>query len=275
VPPQTLPHFGDPPADHYLIPPDAFARTYDPPNVTDPWHVVIDYQQVHQYANGHPNKGSQAVATALDMNRNRIRPWLDGGAPDAVRGLAVAHDRGWLDADRAGPIAEALVTLIAGVLAAGSISARDYRPRFAIDDELVTTRLEGALDTLGVGHQRVERDDPSRADELIPREHATVVGRTLAVLGCPTGPKTERTVRTIPELVYATPTTRARFVDVYVRSRATGRDDSATHVLQEDRPAGYRRALAELIADVTGEAATPSGDVIVISAGAARALGLE
>jgi hypothetical protein len=274
VPPQTLPRFGDPPADHYLIPPDAFARTYDPPNVADPWHVVIDYQQVLQYANGHPNKGSQAVATALEMNRGRVRPWLDGAAPDAVRGLAVVHDHGWLEADRAGLIAEALVTLLAGVLAAGSLSARNYHPRFAIDDELVTARLEGALDTLGVGHQRVERDD-TRADELLPREHATVLGRTLAVLGCPTGSKTERTVRTIPALVDATPTTRARFVEVYVRSRTTGRKDSATHVLQEDRPEGYRRALAELIADVTGEAVRPSNDVIIVSAEASRALGLE
>jgi hypothetical protein len=48
APPQTLPRFGDPPADHYLVPPDAFARTYNPPNVTEPWQVVIDHQQVLQ-----------------------------------------------------------------------------------------------------------------------------------------------------------------------------------------------------------------------------------
>jgi hypothetical protein len=170
-------------------------------------------------------------------------------------------------------MAEALVTLIAGVLASGSISARDHRPRFAIDDEPVATHLEHALDALDVGPQRVERDD-ARADELFAREQVSVIGRVLVALGCPTGAKSERTVRSLPPLVDATPTTRARFVDVYVRARATTLPNKDTLQLTEDRPDDYRTAVASLIEAVAGASVTAGEFSIYVSAEAARALGL-
>ncbi len=42
------------------------------------------------YSSRHPDKGSEAIASALDVPRSRIRPWLDGGQHDAVRATDVA-----------------------------------------------------------------------------------------------------------------------------------------------------------------------------------------
>ncbi len=77
--------------------PDAVARTYSHPSYDDP---VEDYRRVLEYAAENPTSGSQAIATALDLPRGRIRPWLEDGAmPDAARAIQVADTSGWFVRD--------------------------------------------------------------------------------------------------------------------------------------------------------------------------------
>lgn len=71
--------------------PDAVARTYSHPSYDDPWNAVEDHRRVIAYVAEHPTRGSQAIATALDLPRGRIRPWLEDGAmPDGRRTITVA-----------------------------------------------------------------------------------------------------------------------------------------------------------------------------------------
>ena len=75
------------------------ARTYNHPSYDDPWEVVEDYQQVQTYTARHPDAGSSAVGQALNLPRGRVRPWLDGAMPDAMRALDTCWTRGWLPDD--------------------------------------------------------------------------------------------------------------------------------------------------------------------------------
>ncbi len=50
------------------------ARTYNTPAYEDPYTAVMDYEAVMRYASEHPNKGSSAISTALEIPRGRIRP---------------------------------------------------------------------------------------------------------------------------------------------------------------------------------------------------------
>ncbi|SDD44600.1 hypothetical protein SAMN05192552_102339 [Natrinema hispanicum] len=51
---------------------DELARTYDGSAYADPYETVQEYRAVMRYASQHPNKGSHAVATAIDTPRSRI-----------------------------------------------------------------------------------------------------------------------------------------------------------------------------------------------------------
>jgi hypothetical protein len=77
-----------------------FARTYGRSDSRDGWDRVQDYRRVIEYTAEHPKKGSQAVATALEIPLERIRPWIDDEArPDPVRGIQTTEAHGWLDLD--------------------------------------------------------------------------------------------------------------------------------------------------------------------------------
>jgi hypothetical protein len=77
---------------------EALARTYSHPSYADPYEVVEDYRRVAEYRLSHPDAGSTAVARALELPRSRVRPWLDGSAPDPVHAVQDAQRNGWLDA---------------------------------------------------------------------------------------------------------------------------------------------------------------------------------
>lgn len=71
--------------DSQLITPKRLARTYDGGYYDDAWTVVEQYRQVMAYSSRHPNMGSGAIASRLNLPRPRVRPWLDGAVPDPVR----------------------------------------------------------------------------------------------------------------------------------------------------------------------------------------------
>lgn len=253
----------------------ALARTFSPRSYTDAYEGVEDYRRVQRWASHHPESGSSAAASALDLPRSRVRPWLDGAAPDAVRAIEGARDLGWFEATPEDDYGRAFAVLSAGVLSGGSISVESYVPRFAIDDERVTSRLEHALDVLGCGGKLVNETVEGRATELEPREHAPLLGRALVALGLPVGAKADGDVALPEWLVGAPLSVRAEFVEVYLLNRAVGREDKDLVQVQEaKRPLAYRRALAGLFEAVSGGRVTVVGEkAITLSAEASRALG--
>lgn len=73
------------------------ARIYNTPGYADPWECIRDYQRVQRYCADHPQQKSQAVSSALNLPRERIRTWVDSdGKPDAYRGLQTALDNDWI-----------------------------------------------------------------------------------------------------------------------------------------------------------------------------------
>lgn len=89
----------------------ALARTYG--GDRDGWERLTEYQRVLEWRGTHPQKGSQAAASALDLPRGRIRPWFDGAKPDPVHAVDTAEANGWLDAQPSDRVFEALSVLSA------------------------------------------------------------------------------------------------------------------------------------------------------------------
>ncbi|PGF15804.1 hypothetical protein CP556_06540 [Natrinema sp. CBA1119] len=248
------------------------ARTYNTPSYADPFDAVEDYRRVLDYASRHPNKGSSAISTALELPRGRIRPWLDGGAPDAARAIETAHDYGWLEAGYDDPEFTALNTLVANIFSGGSIAEQFYQPSFAINHRGEESHVFDALELAGVEYTVVD-DRDGRADEARPTDDGTVLGRVLAVLGAPVGPKADQELSLPPYLSDAPASVREQFVYAYLENRATEHAGKATLTLREDRNREYLEGLADLIDDVAGGGVRFSEQDIVVSADAARSLG--
>jgi hypothetical protein len=124
------------------------ARTYN--DAHDGWERVQEYQRVLEYTAENPNKGSSAVAKALDLPRGRIRSWVDGGSrPDPVRGIQAAEGNGWLNLGWNDRQLAALNVLVAWIFSGGSITTETYGPRFVINEQTRDT-IERALDILDV-----------------------------------------------------------------------------------------------------------------------------
>lgn len=120
-------------------------------------------------------------------------------------------------------------------------------------------------------HVVAERD--GRADEVRPTDDASVLGRVLAVLGAPVGPKAEQRLSVPAYLENAPAETRERFVREYLENRAT----THPHIVRfrEERNDSYLRELGALIEDVSGGPVTVSGKNIHLSKAAEDGLETE
>ncbi|MCU4972922.1 hypothetical protein OB955_09220 [Halobacteria archaeon AArc-m2/3/4] len=253
------------------------ARTYNTPAYDDPYAAVMDYQAVMRYASEHPNKGSGAISSALEIPRGRIRPWLESGSkPDPARAIDVARELGWLDARYLDREFVGLNTLVANVFSGGSISTGRFEPSFALNYREHRSHVIDALEMVGLeyGFHNEESDD--HATEVRPTEHSSVLGRTLAVLGAPVGPKADLEDLTLPWYLENAPyETREMFVLAYLANRGTHHRTKDTITVQEDRPESYRRELAALVEDVAKEPVTVGEQNVTVSAAAARSLGIQ
>lgn len=251
----------------------SIARTYSDRVYPDPWEKVEDYQRVQAYTAEHPNAGRTAVGTALDLPPGRVRPWLDGGQPDPVRGIETASANGWLDPKPGSDMVAALVKLLAHVLAGGSIN-KTFVPAISTGRRVDHEAIEVAFATVGVDAKSRHATSDGRATEVYPATDASVLGRCLVAMGAPHGVKTG--LDAIPVVVWESPTPiRRRFVEIYVAHRGLHFEGKATTAIQEERPASYLADLHELIDEcVTGNVSRgPRG--LTISADAARELGLS
>lgn len=242
----------------------AFAQTYEPPSEVSSWHLVQQYYRVQQYSAEHPDQGSAAVASALNLPRSRIRTWVDSdGKPDPLHGIETVQDYGWFDLTWTDETLRALVICVSWIFSGGSIN-RNHVPSFAVDPE-TQPYLEQVLTALGtdVSIFRPESDD--QATELRPDTDATALGRLLECLGAPQGPKNAERSLTLPRWLAEAPReVRLAFLRTYMCNRGVGRPGAPETPLQfrEDRPQSYRDDLQSLINSlfdtdvVRGDAAT-------------------
>lgn len=250
----------------------ALARTYNHPSYEDPYEAVQDYNRVVEAAAEHPNKGSTALSTVVELPRSRIRAWVDDdGMPDAAHGVMLAQRHDWVAPKP--DMREALAALAGHLLAGGSIAEQNYVPSVAVGRRVSPAAIEAAFRDVGVRPTRRHDDIDSRATEILPATHGSVLGRTLAAWGCPVGGRA--TVESIPAIVdQADATDQAAFLDAYVRHRAVKYPDKATSRLHGQQPLAFHQAIADLLEQVTGEHARAGERGVTVSAAAMRALGL-
>jgi hypothetical protein len=206
------------------------------------------------YSQAHPNAGSQAVATALELPRSRLRPWLDGAKPDPVHAVDTADTNDWLDTQPDDPTFESLAVLTAWLFAGGSLGSDNYTPLFAIGDEDPQEVAERALDTVGATGYFERTDVSTRATELRVTHPPSHLGRFLsAVMQAPRGNKNAQTSLSLPEwLTTVEDTTQLRWARTYVCLRGTPIDPQHGFDCQirEERPQPYLEALGSFFQSV-------------------------
>lgn len=247
-----------------------FARTYDGGAYVDAWEAVEQYRRATSYAFRNDAK-SGATSSALEIPRGRLRTWIDdNGAPDVVRGIETARDYGWLECGVGDGVFTALNALVANVFSGGSIAELDYRPSFALNHRGEDSHVIDALELAGVDYDLFDGRD-GRADEVRPTEDGTVLGRVLAALGAPVGPKAGQDLELPTYLEDAPAGVKATFVYSYLENRS--HEHNNTLILREERNRDYLEALAALIEDVAGGPVTLSEKNILISKQATANLG--
>ncbi len=248
------------------------ARTFDGGAYVDGWDAVEQYRRAIAHATRN-DCGSGATASALELPRSRLRTWIEGGgAPDQVHAIETARDHGWLDVTCSDPEFTALNTLVANIFSGGSIAQSSYAPSFAINHRGGDSHIFDALDLAGVEY-RIEDDRDGRADEVRPTTDGTVLGRVLAVLGAPVGPKAAQQVSLPNYLTDAPADIREVFVYSYLENRAVEHDQKATLTIREERNRSYLEELTTLIRSVADGRVELGEQYITISADAARSLG--
>lgn len=256
------------------------AATYTTASDATVWELVEQYRRVQQYAAEHPQKESTAVATALELPRSRIRPWLDRGMPDAARAIATAAGKGWLDATPGERVFAGLTVLHAWVTAGGSIAAQTWLPRFVASDGDPERALQPALRAVDMQADTQHAASDGRATEYQPSTHGTVLGRFLGgVFGAPVGEKAG-TDQQLPDWIRSVPTaTQRRWLRTYVSLRGTPIDRGHGYTVAcfaADRPGDWYAALAGLADDVcSDETATAGARGLLLRPAAADALDVE
>lgn len=270
--------------DAPFVSPKDLARTYHSRAYGDTWELVEDYWRVMEYAARHPDLGSQALASRLDLPRSRIRPWIrdpDGdrnpARPDAVRGIQTAESHGWIPARYDTKTFPTLNRAVAWILSGGSIDGERYVPLFTVGGEATLNDLETLLDQLGVGcttSREIEVEPESkRAAEYRPAADASVLGRVLSLLGAPVGSKNADASIELPAyLNNASDPIRREFVEVYLRNRGVWQRESQLIKFREERSQAYLRALARLIEDVADAPVSVSEHNVTLSVAATRAV---
>jgi len=256
--------------------PQEFAQTYNTPSYGDPWDCVEDYHRVINYTANHPNKGSSAVSSALDLPRSRIRPWMNGSRPDVVRGIQAAESRGWL-AEHATPEQEqSLVELAAWALSGGSVHVGDEAHAYFTLESHTQPEFERIAATANVPYRIIREDDSRRATEARATADGSVLARILAAMGIPTEGKSTEHPNRLPKFVTTLKADNRRcFVRIYVLNRAAKHPGKDTLTIREERRDSYLDDLTDLLRRVSGERVTRSGKSITISSAAARNLPTE
>lgn len=222
------------------------------------WDRIQQYERAMRWHTTHPQKGSYAASTALELPRGRLRTWFEGGKPDAAHAIDTAESHGWLDVAPGDPTFEALSVLHAWLLAGGSISKDTFAISLAVGPSDPAELAHNAFRSAGFSSEVVNDDSDKRATEVRPtgagRSH---LGRFLyGVLDAPLGEKTEIGSAPLRYLEAVPQATLLRWCQTYVTLRGTPIDlarGGRIVRLGEKRTQRYREALAKLLRSAVGE----------------------
>lgn len=256
----------------------AFVRTYNPRSHDDPWDLVEEYRRVVRYAAEHPSLSGGALSRRLNVPRSRIRGWIlddDPSRPDCVRGLHVAQRMRWVDVSSETDTFRGLNVLVASIFSGGSIDTHAFKPTFTVGKCQDLDRIAWALEWVGVDYELVRESESNRATEVLPAEHRGILGRVLVVLGAPQGKKVDQRLRLPDYLSMVGNNHRRAFAVTYLENRGQTYAGKETVTFREVRDERYLDELAGFLSDVAGEPVRRNGRNIVVSAPAARALGVH
>lgn len=225
----------------------AFVNTYEAQQYVDPWEAIKQYETVLDAKGKHPEKGSAAISSIVDLPRERIRSWVDSdGMPDQYRGLQRLIERDWLPKAWDDETMVGLNGLVAAIIAGGSIRSESYTPRFTVTDDTEQAIVEGAGRLLDIRFDEVA----SNPLELRASNDNTVLGRLLAALGAPVGDKNPDNPDSLPAYLSGAPLpVRRDFARVYVQFRATESHRDGIQ-LNEQRSEKFYQSVVELLESV-------------------------
>lgn len=225
-----------------------------------------------EYASKHPDHGRIRVGKAVDIPPSRVRAWINGSKPNAVRGVETAREHGWLDTTLHDAIGDAIAVLAAGIYTCGSIDSGRLVPAWNPSTQIASQLITHALGTVETGGKLRHDDTTTRTTEIIPATDASIFGRVLVSLGVPHGDFTM--VESLPDWVeQASNATRQTLALLWVCERATVHENKDTLVIQgQSRGEFYQQAVATLIREIVGGPVNVTGQNVVISAAAARTL---
>ena len=254
-----------------LLAPQRLARTYAHPD-DDPWERVQRYHRIQALPD---DWGTDRVADELNADERDVRLWVARDVPPAAaQAVEVADERDWF-ADEWTPTTRALARITATTHACGTIDAETYRPSWGPAKPVVRAQLERDLVTVGTGFEQAVRQG-AMPDETRPSEHAVVLGRALSTLDCPVGDGAEGARRSLPSFLADAPAeVRADWLAQFVRERGFEQEDTLERIVRVGRGRSYLERLADLVEAVTDESAIVNEGRVIVTAEAARALGLD
>ncbi|WP_121822043.1 homing endonuclease associated repeat-containing protein [Halostella salina] len=259
-----------------LVDPQEFVETYSPPTDVGPDELVSQYELAIETSNRRQtdNKpaGSQAVASELNLPRNRLREWVDGDSvPDAKRGVDRARERGWIGLNYADEPVIPLILLTAALIAAGSLN-QNWIPRWTMPTLEEGRLIRSDLQALGVDARTVHVNDAKRATEIEPAEDGSVLGRVLHVLGVPHGAEGDAS---LPDFLDDAPRfARKEFARRVYDLDHRQLDDDADWwaVMGESLSELLREAVAELVDNVATDPVELTDDGILVTRGVVHTL---
>ena len=232
----------------------ALVRTYASHAYSDPWDAVEDYERVQAVSAKHPQKGSSALSSLVDLPRSRIRGWVDdGGMPDPYRALQTALSKGWIIESWDDETAAGMNALAAWLCSSGSVNDH-WTPAFVADTPGEIGLLKAAGRTANVRLKQT-RADSDRPAEWVPTEDANVLGRVLYTWTGVRGDKSPDIAQFPRYVQFAPEWVASDFAKVYVHQRATVRHDrDGALQIQEMRTDRYREQLVSLLERVVSNA---------------------
>lgn len=251
-----------------------FVATYNLKQYDYSWQPIEQYQDVQQYHERYPEKGSTAVSNALELPRGRVHGWLEGGKPDQVKGLEFGRKHGWFGQGWNSDVGRAFNILVAAAFAGGTIGDRDLTPRFTLgkgyENEIVA-----AIERLTGESKVVEDSRYPGTQEVIPVSGQMPLGRALVALGAPRGAKNSDSEMALPSYLDRGPEQiRENFIRLYIQFRAVNRPNNTYLVIREERPDSYIDELTGFLnRELPGEVYRKSS--IVIPYEAADSLGIS
>lgn len=234
-----------------LVSPEDLASHYDQPGYASAWDAVEDYQRVLEYTADSPNKGSAAIANALELPRGRIQSWTSGSRPTVVRAIQIAEENDWIPLTDTDKQLQIWTGLIAWICSKGSIAQSNYTPMFGVSDDSDIDRISNFLERLGLEYDIYHQESSGRAQEVRVAEHRSIVGRVLVQLGAPRGPR-KKTYQ-IPQYIQdGSDELQRLFASVYLDNAADYWEWRDGYIIkQPEYPDTYRHSLADLFREVS------------------------